>query len=118
MSFELPETIYVHVATESVHRSLLTSLGRKERESAVRTAALPQPFPEPERYCQSPGLRGPRWDRAGENGPLLPGPEGSYEGTWLLSLESERSLLNSLDFPSQPSRERVRLGNVSSEQVL
>lgn len=36
--------------------------------------------------------------------------------SWLRSLESERSLLNSLDFPSQPSRQRVRPGNVSSER--
>lgn len=45
------------------------------------------------------------------------GQRESREGNWLLSLESERLLLNS-DFPSQPSRERVRLGNVSSKQVL
>lgn len=42
---------------------------------------------------------------------------GKLEGNWPFSLESER-LLNSLDFPSQPGRERVRLGNVFSEQGL
>lgn len=71
-------------------------------------------------YGQSPGS-GARGGRGQEKTALvasIPRPEESCEGMWLLSLESERSLLNSLDFPSQPSRERVRLGNVSSEQVL
>lgn len=47
----------------------------------------------------------------------MSGPQERCEGNWQLSLESER-LLNSLDFPSQPSRERVRPGNVFSEQGL
>lgn len=120
MSFELPEKSTFSWPHRMSYRSLLTSLGGKDR-ACGKDSSLTRAVPGAERRCQSPGLGSPRWERARENSPeWLPYQDRreSREGSWLLSLDSEMSLLNSLDFPSQPSRERVRLGNVSSEPVL